>query len=137
MAIGFMYLYSVRKTVAILFTAIYLLGATEASQLLKLPVLVQHYYEHKAGNASVTLFTFLQMHYLGNDNDDTDNLRDEALPFKTMDDCCVIASNSLPPQKLQIIHVDFNKVEQEFTLLNDPSRFFISPEDIFQPPRTC
>lgn len=58
MAIGFMYLYLVRKTVAILFTAIYLLGATEASQLLKLPVLVQHYYEHKAGNVSVTLLLF-------------------------------------------------------------------------------
>lgn len=135
MAIGFMYLYQVRKTVAILFTAIYLFGATEASQLLKLPVLIQHYYEHKKGNDAMTLYSFLQMHYLGNDNDDTDNMRDQALPFKTMDDCCVMASNSLPPQKLQIIHIACNDSQQEFTLLNDPSRFFISPEDIFQPPR--
>jgi hypothetical protein len=135
MAIGFMYLYQVRKTVAILFTALYLFGATEASQLFKLPVLIQHYYEHKANNASVTLYAFLQMHYLGNDNDDTDNMRDQALPFKTMDDCCVMASTSLPPQKLQIIHIACKDIQQEFTLLNDPSRFFISPEDIFQPPR--
>lgn len=126
-----------RKTVAILFTAIYLFGATEASQLLKIPVLVQHYYEHKAGNSSVTLYAFLQMHYLGNDNDDSDNTRDQSLPFKTMDDCCFFASNTLPPQKLQLILIDENNVIQKFALLNDASRFFLSPEDIFQPPRSC
>lgn len=124
-----------RKTVAILFSAIYLLGATEASQLLKLPVLVQHYYEHKAGNASVTLLNFLHMHYMGNDDDNSDNMRDRELPFKTMDDCCMIAFNSLPPQKLQVVQIESYEIQQEFTLLNDASHFFISLEDIFQPPR--
>lgn len=135
MAIRFLYLYLVRKLVAILFTAIYLFGATEASQLLKLPVLVQHYYEHKAGNASVTLVQFLHMHYMGHDNDDTDNLRDMELPFKTMDDCCMITFNSLPPQKLQVIEVVEYEIQQEFTLLNDGAPSSISIRDIFQPPR--
>ena len=54
MAIGFMYLYSVRKTVAILFTAIYLFGATEASQLLKLPVLIK-----------IPLTRYINMHSMG------------------------------------------------------------------------
>ena len=124
-----------RKLAAILFTIVYLFGATEASQLLKLPVLVQHYYEHKAGNANVTLVQFLHMHYMGHDDDDTDNLRDMQLPFKTMDDCCNIAFNSLPPQKLQISEVVVYEVQQEFTLLNEVSPLSISLEDIFQPPR--
>ncbi|HCL04510.1 MAG TPA: hypothetical protein DHW64_00375 [Chitinophagaceae bacterium] len=124
-----------RKLVAISFVIVYLFGATEASQLLKLPVLVQHYYEHKAGNASVTLVKFLHMHYMGHDDNDDDNLRDMQLPFKTMNDCCMIAFNNLPPQKIQMNEVVAYEVQQEFTLLNDAAPFSISVEDIFQPPR--
>lgn len=124
-----------RKTVAILFSAIYLFGATEASQLLKLPALLHHYYEHKTNNASITLSGFLYMHYMGNDNNSTDNMRDMELPFKTMDDCCMIAFNSLPPQKFQLLQIESYEIRQEFTLLNDASHFFVAPEDIFQPPR--
>lgn len=120
---------------AILFFAVYLLGATEAGQLLKLPILVQHYYEHKAGNNAVTLAQFLQMHYFGDDDNVADDSRDMALPFKTMGDCCMIASNSLPPQKIQTIEIIEYEIQQEFTLLNDNSPSFISLEDIFQPPR--
>ena len=124
-----------RKLAAIFIVVVYLFGATEASQLLKLPVLVQHYYEHKAGNKSVTLARFLQMHYMGQDDNDNDNLRDMQLPFKTMDDCCMIASNSLPPQRIQINEVLSYEVQQEFTLLNDAAPFTIAVADIFQPPR--
>lgn len=120
---------------AISLVVVYLFGATEASQLLKLPVLVQHYYEHKAGNASVTLVQFLHMHYMGHDDNDDDNLRDMQLPFKTMNDCCMIAFNNLPPQKIQMNEVVAYEVQQEFTLLNDATPFSISVEDIFQPPR--
>jgi hypothetical protein len=135
MAARILYLYGVRKLVAISLVVVYLFGATEASQLLKLPVLVQHYYEHKAGNASVTLVQFLHMHYMGHDDNDADNLRDMQLPFKTMNDCCMIAFNNLPPQKIQINEVFAYDVQQEFTLLNDATPFSISLEDIFQPPR--
>ena len=121
---------------AIFLAGVYFFGATEASQLLKLPVLVQHYYEHKAGNASVTLVQFLHMHYMGHDENDADNLRDMQLPFKTMDDCCMIAYNSLPPQKIQLSEIAEHEMQQEFTLLNDAAPFSISVEDIFQPPRT-
>lgn len=125
-----------RKLAAIFIVSVYLFGATEASQLLKLPVLVQHYYEHKAGNASVTLVQFLHMHYMGHDDNDNDNLRDMQLPFKTMNDYCMIAFNSLPPQKIQMNEVVYYEVQQEFTLLNDAAPFSFSVEDIFQPPRT-
>ncbi len=135
MAAGILYLYPVRKLVAISLVFVYLFGATEASQLLKLPVLVQHYYEHKAGNASVTLVQFLHMHYMGQDDNDNDDLRDMQLPFKTTNDCCMIVFNNLPPQKIQINEVVVYDVQQEFTLLNDATPFSVSVEDIFQPPR--
>jgi hypothetical protein len=52
-----------------------------------------------------------------------------------MNDCCMIAFNNLPPQKLQIIEVVEYEIQQEFTLLNDDAPSSISTRDIFQPPR--
>ncbi|GAB3934816.1 hypothetical protein [Mucilaginibacter myungsuensis] len=59
--------------------------ATEVDQLAKLPILFQHFAEHQERDKSVSLMQFLSMHYGGNDQDDNDNDRDEALPFKKLD----------------------------------------------------
>ncbi len=114
---------------------IYLFGATEASQLLKLPVLVQHYYEHKAGNANITLARFLQMHYMGYDDNDNDDLRDMQLPFKTMSGCCTMMAYSLPPYKSWVAKIELPTVQRTYTVLNDSFPYFLDTDDIFQPPR--
>lgn len=124
-----------RKPVAILFAAIYLFGTTEASQLLKLPVLVQHYVEHKTLNKSITFARFLEMHYLGKDEPDNDYQRDMQLPFKTIDACCMIAVNSLPPQRVQITVVEIPEIPVHKTATNDAFRHLYSPGSVFQPPR--
>lgn len=51
-------------------------------QLVKLPVLVQHYQEHRQRDESVSLLDFLSMHYWGKDIDDNDQEKDNELPFK-------------------------------------------------------
>jgi hypothetical protein len=58
---------------------------TELHQLLKLPVLFEHYAEHKQRDQKVSFITFLSMHYWGNDLNDDDNDRDMQLPFKKID----------------------------------------------------
>lgn len=58
---------------------------TSLDQLLKLPVLFQHYMEHKEQNNSVSLMKFIAMHYWGDDDNDNDNDRDAQLPFKKFD----------------------------------------------------
>lgn len=72
-----------KKTGAILFLLIYLFTATEFAQMLKLPVLWQHYKEHKQSNTAVSFVSFLQMHYFNGDIKDADYERDMKLPFKT------------------------------------------------------
>lgn len=72
-----------KKRAAYIFLAIYLLGATELSQLLKMPVLLQHYMEHKMGNGNLSLAHFIYMHYVTDDGDATDEKRDQKLPFKS------------------------------------------------------
>ena len=75
-----------RKGLAILFLILYLSSATELSQLLKIPLLVEHFMEHKAKNPDLSVFVFLKLHYnnhLENHprNDDYD--QDQKLPFLT------------------------------------------------------
>ncbi|MBE9583579.1 hypothetical protein IM792_03885 [Mucilaginibacter sp. JRF] len=58
---------------------------TELHQLFKLPILFEHFAEHKQRDESVSLMDFLSMHYWGDDLNDNDNDRDMQLPFKKMD----------------------------------------------------
>lgn len=51
-------------------------------QLLKLPILIQHFSEHKALDPTISFTDFLSMHYWGEDIDDNDYDRDMKLPFK-------------------------------------------------------
>lgn len=61
----------------------YLITGTELGQLCKLPLLVQHYAEHKAENNSLSLIQFLYMHYGHDEVRNGDDDKDMKLPFKT------------------------------------------------------
>lgn len=52
-------------------------------QFFKIPVLFQHFEEHQQIDQRVTFFTFLSMHYWGDDMQDNDDDRDNQLPFKS------------------------------------------------------
>lgn len=54
------------------------------SELLKLPVLVAHYSEHKQWDGSITFLQYLRMHYAEHDDQNADYRRDQQLPFKTL-----------------------------------------------------
>lgn len=56
-----------------------------SNQLGKFPVLLEHFQEHKSLNKEVSLTDYLAMHYWGNDLNDDDDERDNALPFKSLD----------------------------------------------------
>lgn len=58
-------------------------------QLMKLPVLVMHYIEHRAQDGNLTVMQFLSMHYWGHDNNDNDQDRDDQLPFKKVNSTTV------------------------------------------------
>ena len=54
-------------------------------ELCKLPVLYDHFVEHRNLDKSIDMLDFLSMHYLGHDLDDNDQDRDMQLPFKKVD----------------------------------------------------
>ncbi len=77
-----------KKYIAISLITAYLFCTTELHQLLKLPVLIEHFSEHKELNPNISFFDFLSMHYAATEDHDGDsNSTDEELPFKSHDNC--------------------------------------------------
>ena len=72
-----------KKKAAYIFLAIYLIGATELHQLLKMPLLLEHYKEHKLDNGNLSLISFIYQHYVGDDGNANDDQKDQNLPFKS------------------------------------------------------
>lgn len=72
-----------RKVAAIFFLNLFTLSTTEAGQLLKLPLLVSHYFKHKSEGRSTNFIGFIKEHYTGNEEKDSDSKEDQQLPFKS------------------------------------------------------
>ena len=122
------------KKAAYIFLAIYLLGATELSQLLKIPLLIEHYTEHKLDNGNLSLLSFMYMHYVGDDGDTTDEQKDQNLPFKSahfqMQNTVVF---SLLKYELPKIFVNTNR--SVWPVMQSNSLSTIALGSLFRPPR--
>ncbi|MEX6690912.1 hypothetical protein QTN47_25610 [Danxiaibacter flavus] len=71
-----------RKAASILFFILYLVSTSQLVELLKIPVLVEHFQEHQKENKSITILQFLDEHYMHGCPRDADYDRDMQLPFK-------------------------------------------------------
>ncbi len=122
------------KKAAYIFLAIYLLGATELSQLLKIPLLIEHYTEHKLDNGNLSLLSFMYMHYVGDDGDTTDEQKDQNLPFKSahfqMQNTVVFA---VFKYELPKIFVNMNR--SVWPVMQSNSLSSIALGSLFRPPR--
>ena len=73
-----------RKFLTYLLLSVYLLSFSEVKQVVKFPLLIEHYVEHTIKDPSTTLYSFIKMHYLDKQVKDADYQEDMRLPFKTM-----------------------------------------------------
>lgn len=64
---------------------VYTISSTELREIAKLPVLIQHFNEHRQLNGDITFTQFLIDHYNNIPHTDNDQERDNQLPFKTPD----------------------------------------------------
>jgi hypothetical protein len=129
-----------KKLAAIFFLAVYLFATTDAYQLLKLPVVFQHFAEHRIENKNISFLEFLDMHYMHGSPKDADYDRDMQLPFKkACPDCvsCIAAAvfvpltTSLSIEKPLVQILTQNYFPQDQLLL---SAYLAS---IWQPPKYC
>ncbi len=124
-----------RRFAAILFFTAYLTSTTEASQLLKLPVILQHFHEHQQRNPGISFFKFLDMHYLHGSPHDEDYERDMQLPFKRADHHAHVPPVTVPRITEIDIPATYTPGSCLFILVNDDRLYYTDPVPIFQPPR--
>ena len=131
------YLYPVKKAFAAFFLAIILLAQTPLQQLLKLPVLVAHYGEHKIrSHGEISFLEVINHHYFTSPPDDGDYDRDQQLPFRTSE-VIMISSTVVVPEQIVPTFEPPVFEEKAYPLINitGPSSLFTF--DIWQPPKSC
>lgn len=125
-----------KRKISILILAVYLLGATDAYQLLKLPLFVHHFIIHHEENPNLSLAGFIKIHYLDPVVIDDDYAQDMQLPFKTHEtDCCFISAVTMPLQKISIEAPALPLSLITYSSIV-PNRYYYQPMvNIFQPPK--
>lgn len=115
---------------------LYILGATEAYQLLKMPHLFEHYATHQKINKNISFSEFIDMHYFSVQTYDNDYQQDMQLPFKTSNRTISLLNfiSLFAPKPFFLKPIEFSNVTN-FIVFNDEKRRFNRLDTIFQPPR--
>jgi hypothetical protein len=102
-----------------------------------MPLLVEHFIEHRQENSHLNVWQFLYMHYAMGDVHDADHAKDVKLPFKSHDNCVASTINVYLPSQ----HVIITKTVQfiEARHFNTQEQFLQSTflSNIWQPPKIC
>jgi hypothetical protein len=126
----------VRKAATIFLTALYILGATEAYQLLKLPFLFEHYKTHQKFDQQLSFSKFIDIHYFTTATYDSDYQQDMQLPFKSSNRTVSLLNfDSYFIAKLFVEPIVLFTSQKEHPLYNDRDHASNKLDNIFQPPR--
>ena len=125
-----------KRTIAIFFASLYLLGSTEAYQFMKFPLLIQHYRIHRQSDKDISFLKFIDIHYLQNQPFDSDYQQDMQLPFKTSNRTISYLNfdSVLIPKQPSVIAV-FYCLNKSFRHFDDSKHASLNHGNIFQPPR--
>jgi len=125
-----------KKRITFIILVLYLFSTTAFREILKLPVLFQHFNEHKQLNHNLSFFGFVYDHYNSVPHTDNDQKRDCQLPFKTID-MSGFLTPAIPVSQLN----NFEKAVR-IIIRNDTFQYtegYIPGPDggkIFQPPKS-
>ncbi|WP_231460195.1 MULTISPECIES: hypothetical protein [unclassified Pedobacter] len=127
-----------KKFLHILLLGFYLFSTTELQEIAKVPVLFQHFFEHKGLDSNVTFLGYLEHHYSNIPHTDNDEERDNQLPFKNHNFC---TANFLSPALPTSSGITFKKVYQvipqlKVILNNDILLYSAYAGKIWQPPKS-
>jgi hypothetical protein len=126
----------VKKLSAIFLLSVYSLSATPLSELLKVDVLVAHYYETELKSGPLAFLDFLVMHYITDDGTSQDDDRDQQLPFKSHSSLVVNSFSSfIINRNVEMILAPVERAEQHFNGYCNPLISSIYCQQVWNPPR--
>lgn len=124
-----------KRIISISILVSYLAASTQFVQLLKIPLLIEHFIEHKASSNEITFKEFFILHYLDAQHVDGDYDKDMRLPFKTVNTSLTNIASLIPSLRSDfVINID----GKEGTNFITYAVFFITNtfiSSIWQPPR--
>jgi hypothetical protein len=129
-----------KKLTTIFFLAVYLFATTDTYQLLKLPVVFQHFTEHRAEDKRISFLEFLDIHYMHGSPKDADYDRDMQLPFKKACPDCVFSITTaafVPLTTSFSIDRHFVQQNQKKVIPQDQTLTSSYLASIWQPPKCC
>lgn len=117
-----------------------MVSTTELSELLKFPVLVEHYLEHKEEAPEMSVKDFLVLHYNNHLEDhphDDDYEQDQKLPFIVHSQ--TLTFNFIYPQPIvvEFKSILFSQDSDKFVPVNDRATTLGFHSFIWQPPKFC
>lgn len=126
-----------KRLSAIFFLFIFLNANTALGEILKLPILIHHYFEHAQENKRETIFSFIAQHYKGNFNHHHQgNHNDhEKLPFKTLNSHAIQVVSMMPHPFITISQIIFKS--PDLKIPGDFQQHYANAylSTIWQPPR--
>lgn len=129
-----------KRLLSLFFLTVYLFSTTEVSQLLRFPILIDHYFEHKENNPEISVLDFFILHYdnhLENHPQNEDFDQDQSLPFiahnNVLSFCFVFPTSICFEIKTKTYTSLKPKILPADDLFSD-NKFLSS---IWQPPRFC
>jgi hypothetical protein len=72
-----------KRVSGIFLIVLHLNTSTEIAQVLRLPLLIEHFTAHRATDRQLTFFGYLREHYFTDTRNDPDYAADMQLPFKS------------------------------------------------------
>jgi hypothetical protein len=125
----------VKKGAAIIFLLLMVLTQTPAQQLLKLPVLLEHFREHKKEDPHVSFAAFIKLHYFSGNPRDADYDRDQQLPFRECDVLLTGTAIDLPQPSIALDPLQY-VVHPSWPLFDVNFYSSMHRFDVWQPPKS-
>ncbi len=119
------------RLLAISFLVLYINSNTEFHEMLRLPILIEHYSQHQQLVKDISFWDFLVMHYKTDVPHDAD---DNQLPFKDPGHSFTASTLALPIYKMVLKE---NFLVTKMSHVSSYKETFIASHlsEIFQPPR--
>lgn len=128
---------SFRKISAIILMAVYVPALAGFCELLKLPLLAEHFFDHNAGSKSSTITLYLIHHYVAEDGTDNDAAEDSRLPFKSAAPSAGISFTATVPPLPQRMERPLLLISSVKIFLKDTCLLSQYCNAVWQPPRFC
>ena len=124
-----------KRMLGILLLSAYLFTTTQFNQLLKLPVLIGHFFEHQEQDQNMSFVEYIVHHYGGHEKD-ADYETDMKLPFMTASETLSLTFFAPNPTVFYSLKLVFpeTKPQNSCYSLQLKSSYLSS---IWQPPKFC